>query len=686
VAVSVVQSIVGLGAGNQTINTTLASQPAVGNYIFVAQDSAAGVVTGDTCTDNRGHTYTKAVSSGGSEIWYAKVSNNTTPFTVTTFGNGSSSNTNCVMEIAGADASSPIEATNSLTNGAFSFTSLSYAVGSAAATGGMALLLHQNGAAGKTPTYSGAMSLVASDVTGGTSSPISVGKASVTSAGSQTVSVSWSGADSYESVAVLIRAALVAPLITTQPEGQTGAVGGTATFTVAATASAGSLSYQWQSSTDGLSWSNVSGATSASYVTPTLASTDSGKWYRVTVTDSNGSVTSAPARLFITGLGSAGDGLALRGYAYQFRTWFNGATNLVRQVINGVDSDTAERAIWGAFLGFPPASGSGITGTSAVTLGAITTSAAGTVATSGAASQALGALTSSAAGTVAIVAASSQSLGALSSSSAGTVRVAGSSAQTLGPLTVAAAGATVVAGAASQALGAIAPVSAGTVSVSGASSVTLGSLTSSASGVVGTGPITGTSSNTLGALVSAAAGTVSVVGSQSATLGAVSSVSAGGVSISGASSLTLGAVTASGTGVLPDAGASATTLGLIGISSAGAVRVAGQGAVTLGSLVPSATGRVDVLGACAVSLGPLSIAATGQHLIYIPALARIVVPSRDKVLSPEARSLSGTRSAPGLAVPSHDQQLTQPQHLSLSYARDAIAFASPARADTTPIT
>ena len=65
--------------------------------------------------------------------------------------------------------------------------------------------------------------------------------------------------------------------ITTQPQGTTGAVGGTRTFNVVATTSdndAGDITYQWQiSNTGGSSWSNVSagtGGTTATYVTPTL--------------------------------------------------------------------------------------------------------------------------------------------------------------------------------------------------------------------------------------------------------------------------------------------------------------------------------------------------------------------------------------------------------------------------------
>ena len=63
--------------------------------------------------------------------------------------------------------------------------------------------------------------------------------------------------------------------ITQHPQNETGAVGGTRDFTVAATLSDGDsadINYLWQLSLDdGNNWSSLSGATSASYTTPTLS-------------------------------------------------------------------------------------------------------------------------------------------------------------------------------------------------------------------------------------------------------------------------------------------------------------------------------------------------------------------------------------------------------------------------------
>lgn len=86
------------------------------------------------------------------------------------------------------------------------------------------------------------------------------------------------------------------PTITSQPLPQVAKVGDTATFTVSATASAGSLSYQWQRNT-GASWADIGSATSSSYTTPTLTVGEDSYQYRVNVTDSNGTTTSDAAIL-----------------------------------------------------------------------------------------------------------------------------------------------------------------------------------------------------------------------------------------------------------------------------------------------------------------------------------------------------------------------------------------------------
>ena len=88
-----------------------------------------------------------------------------------------------------------------------------------------------------------------------------------------------------------------APTITTQPAGQEVTVGQPATFTVAA--SGGNLSYQWQYSTDGKNWADISGANKPTYTTEATALNMNGYQYQCVVSNTAGSVTSVAATLTV---------------------------------------------------------------------------------------------------------------------------------------------------------------------------------------------------------------------------------------------------------------------------------------------------------------------------------------------------------------------------------------------------
>ena len=88
------------------------------------------------------------------------------------------------------------------------------------------------------------------------------------------------------------------PVITRPPQDVSGAAGSTATFTVTAIGT-GTLTYQWQTLSGG-AWSNISGATSATY-SVTIAPALDGTEYRCVVTDGNNIQTaSLPATLTVT--------------------------------------------------------------------------------------------------------------------------------------------------------------------------------------------------------------------------------------------------------------------------------------------------------------------------------------------------------------------------------------------------
>ena len=92
--------------------------------------------------------------------------------------------------------------------------------------------------------------------------------------------------------------------IGTQPASASVAATNTQAFTVAATKTGGgSLTYQWQLSTDaGVDFADISGATNATYTTPATAAGDNGNQYRVKVNTTGGApeVVSNAATLTVT--------------------------------------------------------------------------------------------------------------------------------------------------------------------------------------------------------------------------------------------------------------------------------------------------------------------------------------------------------------------------------------------------
>ncbi|HMW22232.1 MAG TPA: DUF1566 domain-containing protein [Burkholderiaceae bacterium] len=97
---------------------------------------------------------------------------------------------------------------------------------------------------------------------------------------------------------VTVQRASVAPYVIKNPTAATVTVGQQAQFTVEFGGTP-TPAIQWQVSTDGVGWSNVNGATSSSYLTPTLGLSDHGKRYRATAFNMVGAVNSNPALLSV---------------------------------------------------------------------------------------------------------------------------------------------------------------------------------------------------------------------------------------------------------------------------------------------------------------------------------------------------------------------------------------------------
>ena len=132
-----------------------------------------------------------------------------------------------------------------------------------------------------------------SNISGETSSTLSIASAQASDAGSYTVVVTNGVGSATSSAATLtVNPAPVAPSITTQPTSQTVTVGQSVSLSVSATGDT-SLSYQWKK--DG---SNISGETSATLSIASAQASDAGS-YTVVVTNGSGNATSNAAILTV---------------------------------------------------------------------------------------------------------------------------------------------------------------------------------------------------------------------------------------------------------------------------------------------------------------------------------------------------------------------------------------------------
>jgi hypothetical protein len=136
-----------------------------------------------------------------------------------------------------------------------------------------------------------------SDVAGATSPTYSF-TATAAQSGDDYEAVFTNSAGSATSAAAALTVTS-APQVTTQPSSTTALAGQTASFTAAASGSP-APTVQWQVSTDGGgSWSDVAGATSATY-SFTTSPAESGYQFRAVFTNSAGSATTGAATLTLT--------------------------------------------------------------------------------------------------------------------------------------------------------------------------------------------------------------------------------------------------------------------------------------------------------------------------------------------------------------------------------------------------
>ena len=223
-----------------------------------------------------------------------------------TVPSGSSLNCNGMMTNNGTILASGGTVTGSLSGGSTVTTPniTAQPTGQTVTEGTQAAFSVSATAGSETPTYQWQQSTDNggswTDISGATEASYTTGTTTTSMSGYQyrCVVKSASGVSVISNAATLtVNAA--ATTITTQPSNVTVTEGETATFSVTATGS--NLTYQWQQSTDGSAWANISGATSSSYTTQAATMDMDGWQYRCVVTDGNSNgVTSQAATLTVT--------------------------------------------------------------------------------------------------------------------------------------------------------------------------------------------------------------------------------------------------------------------------------------------------------------------------------------------------------------------------------------------------
>ena len=132
--------------------------------------------------------------------------------------------------------------------------------------------------------------------------PVTNGTASLVvtpTAGAHTYRATWAGIVPVAVSNTLAYTVTTAPVVTTQPADQTVTAGQAASFTAAATGTP-VPTVQWQLSTNGSTWSTITGATGTTYAIASTTAADNGHQFRAVFTNGAGTATTNAASLVVT--------------------------------------------------------------------------------------------------------------------------------------------------------------------------------------------------------------------------------------------------------------------------------------------------------------------------------------------------------------------------------------------------
>jgi alpha-tubulin suppressor-like RCC1 family protein len=112
------------------------------------------------------------------------------------------------------------------------------------------------------------------------------------------IATNMAGDATSDPATLTVGSASTAPVVTTHPANRSIDAGQTATFTITATGNP-APTYQWQSSPDGSTWTDISGATNATLTLTAVTAATNGTQYHCVATNSVTSATSNPATLTV---------------------------------------------------------------------------------------------------------------------------------------------------------------------------------------------------------------------------------------------------------------------------------------------------------------------------------------------------------------------------------------------------
>lgn len=147
--------------------------------------------------------------------------------------------------------------------------------------------------------------VVWTDIAGAVAADLELLDVTTSAGGTLYRAVATSSAGTATSAAAALTVQPAPPVVTSAPVTQSVDAGGAATFTVAATGDP-APTFQWQTSTDNLTWTDVAGATGTSFTLDDVTAAQNGLWVRVYIANAGGVVASDGVRLVVVPAASSG--------------------------------------------------------------------------------------------------------------------------------------------------------------------------------------------------------------------------------------------------------------------------------------------------------------------------------------------------------------------------------------------